>query len=106
MPRGGLMLGSGRTTRGDTLLDFEQTRIVVRGGRLVFAASPMGQPPAEFPGVAVSDSAVTFENPEHDFPQRVIYRRAGADVLVARVEGVRRGSVRGQDFRYERVACP
>jgi uncharacterized protein DUF6265 len=53
----------------------------------------------------VSDSAVTFENPSHDFPQRIIYRRRGADSLLARVEGMRGGQLRGSDYPYRRVAC-
>jgi hypothetical protein len=105
-PLGGIMLGSGRTVRGDTLVEFEQTRLLEREGRLVYAAAPSGQPPAEFTSVLVSDSAVTFENPAHDYPQRVRYRRAGTDSLLARVEGSRRGSVRGVDFAYSRTACP
>lgn len=105
-PRAGLMLGSGRTVRGDTLIEYEQTRIFERGGRLVYGANPSGQAPAEFESIALSDSAVTFENPAHDFPQRVSYRRRGADSLVGRVEGVRGGKLRGVDFPYARVACP
>jgi hypothetical protein len=105
-PRAGLMLGSGRTVRADTLVEFEQTRIFERGGRLVYGANPSGQAPAEFESIELSDSSVTFENPAHDFPQRVMYRRRGADSLIGRVEGSRGGKVRGVDFPYARVACP
>jgi hypothetical protein len=105
-PRGGLMLGVGRTVRGDSLVEYEQVRIFERGGRLVYGASPSGQAPAEFESTQLSDSAVTFENLGHDFPQRVMYRRPSADSLVARVEGMRRGQLRGIDFPYARVACP
>jgi hypothetical protein len=105
-PRGGLMLGAGRTLRGDTLVEYEQTRIFEQGGRLVYGANPSGQAPAEFESIELSDSSVTFENPTHDFPQRVIYRRHGADSLLGRVEGMRGGSLRGVDFPYARVACP
>jgi Domain of unknown function (DUF6265) len=105
-PRGGLMLGAGRTVRGDTLVEYEQTRIFERGGRLVFGANPSGQASAEFESIQLSDSAVTFENPAHDFPQRVMYRRRGADSLIARVEGMRNGKLRGVDFPYARADCP
>ena len=105
-PRGGLMLGLGRTVRGDSLIEFEQVRIFERGGRLVYGANPSGQTPAEFESIQVSDSAVTFENLGHDFPQRVMYRRPSADSLVGRVEGMGRGQLRGMDFPYARGACP
>jgi hypothetical protein len=45
-------------------------------------------------------------DPAHDFPQRVIYRRAGADSLVARVEGTTPNGMRAVGFPYARVACP
>jgi hypothetical protein len=51
------------------------------------------------------DGAITFSNPAHDFPQRIIYRRAGADSLHARIEGTRNGQPRGVDYAYVRVAC-
>ena len=105
-PRAGLMLGVSRTVAGDSLREYEQVALFERGGRLVYAATPSRQTPAEFESIAVSDSAVTFENLAHDFPQRVIYRRRGADSLFARVEGMRGGQLRGSDFAYRRVACP
>ena len=104
-PRGGLMLGAGRTVKGDSLVEFEQVRILERGGRLVYAAAPSGQTPAEFESIALTDSSVTFENAGHDFPQRVLYRRIGADSLVARVEGTRGGRLHGVDFPYQRTSC-
>jgi hypothetical protein len=105
-PRAGLMLGMSRTVVGDSLGEYELVALFERGGRLVYAAAPARQAPAEFESTAVSDSAVTFENPTHDFPQRIIYRRRGADSLLARVEGMRRGRLHGSDFPYGRVPCP
>jgi len=105
-PRGGTMLGMSRTVRGDTLVEYEQVRIFERGGKLVYAAHPSGQPPAEFVSVEVGDSVVVFENPKHDFPQRILYCRVGLDSLVARVEGTSRGRKRSVEFPYVHIACP
>jgi uncharacterized protein DUF6265 len=104
-PRGRMMLGSGHTTKADSTVEYEQTRILERGSTLVYAAHPSGQVPAEFVAEGVADTLVVFANPAHDFPQRVIYRRRGADSLIARVEGERGGRVRGFDFPYRRVPC-
>ena len=105
-PRGGMMLGMGRTTRSDSVVEFEHTRIYARGDTLVFAAAPSGQAPAEFRTVAPVGHEVRFENAAHDFPQRVIYRRGRGDSLFARVEGMRNGQLRGVDFAYARASCP
>jgi len=104
-PRGGLMLGAGRTVESDSLIEFEQVRILEREGRLVYAAAPSGQTPAEFTSIAVTDTSVTFENLTHDFPQRILYRRVSRDSLTARIEGMRGGTLRGVDFAYGRAAC-
>ena len=106
-PRAGMLLGVGRTTLGDSVVEHEFVRIYEAGDTLVYAAHPSGQVPAEFRAPPPrAGGVVTFENAAHDFPQRVIYRRAGPDSLVARVEGTRRGVVRGADFPYRRVPCP
>lgn len=106
VPRGGTMLGMSRTTRGDTLVEFEQLRIFERDGKLVYAAQPSRQALTEFTSTTVSDTLLVVENPSHDFPQRIHYRRAGADSLVARIEGTMGGQARGIDFPYVRAACP
>jgi hypothetical protein len=106
-PRGRTMLGVSRTVRDDSVLvEVEQLQILEPNGRAVFHAQPSGQAPADFEARYVSDTLVTFENPQHDFPKRIIYRRRGTDSLVARIEGAHNGRVRGIDFPYARVACP
>ena len=104
VPRAGMMLGTGHTTRGDSTLEWEQTRIVSRGTKLVYEARPSGQATAEFVATP-NDTLVAFENPEHDFPQRVIYRKRGTDSLIARIEGTMNGRARAIDFPYTRVSC-
>jgi hypothetical protein len=107
-PGAGLMLGIGRTTNaaGDTLVEFEQTRIEEKGGKLVFTAMPSGQATDSFTSIAVSDSSVTFENKAHDFPQRVGYTLRADGSLAAWIEGTQGGKLRHVDFPYSRVACP
>ncbi len=55
--------------------------------------------------VSLGDSVVSFENPEHDFPQRITYRRRSDGGVTARAESVT-GEPRGFDVPYRRVACP
>ena len=106
-PRGGQMLGMSRTVRGDTMVaEFEHLQILERNGHAVYHAEPSGQKPTDFEAAAVSDTMVVFANPAHDFPQRVIYRKRGADTLLARIEGKMNGQERGMDFPYVRTRCP
>ena len=105
-PRGGTMLGTGRTLRADTLVEYELVLIRERDGRLVYEAHPSGQPSAEFTAREVTDSSVLFENLGHDYPQRVGYRKLGADSLLAWIDGTVGGAARTVDFPYARARCP
>jgi hypothetical protein len=45
-----------------------------------------------------------FENPSHDFPQKIIYRVEGT-TLFARVEGNNKGKAMGFDFKMSKIKC-
>ncbi len=104
-PASGLMLGASRTIVGGAVREFEAVRLSVRDGRVVYTANPSGQALAEFTAAAVGDSGFTVENPAHDFPQRIIYKRRGADSLIARIEGNTPDGPRGVDYPMRRVRC-
>jgi hypothetical protein len=104
-PAGGLMLGASRTLSGGRLVEWEQIRLSVRDGQMIYTAAPSGQAVTEFTSIAVSDSGFTVENPQHDFPQRITYARRGTDSLVARIEGKTPRGERGVDYPMRRVAC-
>ena len=102
-PRDGLMLGMSRTTGGSKTPFFEFVRIEKRGDGIYYVAQPAGRsPPTEFRLVSSSATELVFENPRHDFPQRVRYRREGADAIVASIEGNDAGTARVERWTYRR----
>jgi hypothetical protein len=103
-PGGGSMIGMSRTVRGSETTAYEFVVITVQDGRLAYRAQPSGQAPATFLSTEVTDARVVFENPQHDFPQRVGYRREGTE-LAAWIEGVSSGRTRRVEFPYRRVPC-
>ena len=103
---GGMMLGMSHTVTDGKTSAFEFMRIVQdENGEIYFVANPSGQQEARFKLVRSGERDVTFENPEHDFPHRVIYRLEPDGSLVGRIEGVSKGRVRAVDFPLKRVAC-
>jgi hypothetical protein len=74
-------------------------------GNLVFTAWPEGQDTASFVMVNIADDEVVFENREHDFPQRIIYRLLPDFELLGRIEGVVDGKARSADFPMQRADC-
>jgi hypothetical protein len=105
-PRGGTLVGLARMTRGDQVLSFEFMTITQDQGTLVYSAQPSGRPPTHFRAIGVNAREVVFENPDHDFPHRIIYRHTPPNELFARIEGDRDGELRGMDFPLRRTACP
>jgi hypothetical protein len=103
---GGTLLGVGRSVRQGATVSHEFMQIrEAADGKVVFIAQPAGKAETVFTLMAGGATEASFENPEHDFPQRVIYRLEGAGRLRARIEGMRAGVPRAMDFAYTRVAC-
>lgn len=98
-----LMLGLSRYTRDGMARSFEFHTIsaIPTGSRLV--PHPNGRASVPFMEASRGPDHVTWENPQHDFPQRIAYRRIAGDSLVARIE-LLDGS-RAQEFRMGRVGC-
>jgi Domain of unknown function (DUF6265) len=99
-PAGGSMLGMSRTVRGARTTEFEFLQIREQGDKLVYIAKPSGQAEASFPSKSITDREVVFENPTHDFPQRIIYRKTPEGRIAARVEGTMNGQPRGFDLPF------
>lgn len=83
--RGGLMIGSGRDGKGDTVGQWEWMRIERSpDGSVTFYGSPKGAPAVGFKATEATPTSITFVNAGHDYPQRVHYV-ATADGLDAEI---------------------
>ncbi|MGB2960669.1 MAG: DUF6265 family protein [Bacteroidota bacterium] len=96
-PEGGMMLGVHRDVPPEGKTIFEFLRIGTDGGTIVYFASPGGRNPVPFPLKELSEQWVVFENPENEYPQRIIYLREGKQ-LHARIEGEREGKIQNQSW--------
>lgn len=84
IPRGGMMLGSGRAGTGDQVASWETMRIALAEPngegpvlRMAFVAAPGGTGWTAFGWSPADDEGVTFHNAANDYPQRVRYWREG-----------------------------
>lgn len=101
---GGVMLGVSRTMRGDKTVFFEFLRIEKRAdGATYYVAQPRGNPPTDFKLTSAEGGTVTFENPSHDFPQKIVYERVSDDTLRARISGPRNGKDASESWEFQRV---
>jgi hypothetical protein len=82
-----LLIGMTRYVRNGRVVDFEFTTVERTDSTFIMTPRPKGVKSDSFPLKDVSDGRATWENLEHDFPQRIIYRRGADGSLIARIEG-------------------
>ena len=104
VPRGGIMLGNGRSGTGGVLDSWEVMQIELVEtddpviDPLTFYGAPKGQNRTAFSWDRSSKApGITFVNAGHDYPQRIRYWRDGKD-LVAEVSLA--GGSKAQRWRY------
>lgn len=101
-----LMIGFSQSVKGTRSVAFEFLRIVNNGRGLMYVALPSdAEKPTAFAAKTLTANEVVFENPQHDFPQRIIYKQTKPDTLDARIEGKQGEKEMGMDFPMKRVKC-
>ena len=99
---GASMLGMSRTVAGDKTVEFEYLRIEQRADGIYYVAHPKARcPGTDFKLTRASATEAVFENPQHDFPKRIIYRKSGDDSLTASIDGGE--GTRAMSFPYKRI---
>jgi hypothetical protein len=99
---GGSMMGMSRTVAGDKMVEFEYLRIEQRSDGVYYVAHPKARcPGTDFKLTRASATEAVFENPQHDFPKRITYRKTGDDGLTASIDGGE-GS-KAMSFTFQRI---
>lgn len=101
-PAGGLILGLHRDLFSGGRSFFEFLRIEQRDDGIFYVAMPRARKGTDFRLTQLEDGRAVFENPGHDFPQKIIYSRDG-NTLSARIEGVENGEQRSSGWSWELV---
>jgi hypothetical protein len=103
-PAGGTMLGLSRTVANGRTVEYEF--IVLRedaNGDVAYVARPSRQAETAFKLVHLTEREAVFENPAHDFPQRIRYTLKDDGTLLAAIEGTKDGKTRRVEFPYRRA---
>ena len=101
-PVGGIMAGMTivYTAEPGAKTTLEAMSVEIRDGKFVFVARPEGQGETVFVLKEADNGYAVFENPAHDFPQRVIYWDKGTGAVGARIEGVVSGQTRAVEWTF------
>ena len=104
-PTDNLILGVSRYTKGSRVTDYEFSTIAREGDEIVLTPRPSGQQPAAFRLTRLDSTGAVWENPSHDFPTLIAYRRGAGDSLIARIEGPGRDGKRSMEWRMGTASC-
>jgi len=100
------MSGMSYVINGNDTIVFESIRLVQEQDGLYYIPVVKNQNdglPVRFAMKSISETQMVFENPQHDFPQVISYKKVSADSLVAEISGLRDGQERKQAFPMRRV---
>jgi hypothetical protein len=87
-PRGGTLMGFSWSGEGAAIDTYEYIRVQPgEDDEIIYLAQPNGGAGVGFYLVRAEGTTATFENPTHDFPQRIRYARDG-DTMVATISRI------------------
>lgn len=99
--------GKSYTVSGADTMLLETVRLYLRDGQIVYAPVTAGQNEQQevlFQLKTIQDGKrFVFENPSHDFPQRIVYDFKSADSLLAYIEGSVNAQPKRVDYPYKRI---
>lgn len=91
--------------QGDSI-PFESIQLIENENGLHYIVTGAGHPSdssVRFTASQVKDDFLQFENPQHDFPTRIGYRRITPDSIYAEISGVQAGREERQGFPLQRI---
>ena len=98
---GGSIMGVSRTIAGDKTVEFEYLRIEQRADAIYYVAHPKARcPGTDFKLTRATATEAVFENPQHDFPKRIIYRKTD-DGLTASIDAGE--GTKGMSFVFKKM---
>lgn len=73
--------GKGVTLKGNEIIFTENLELIVKGFDIFYVVTLASEKkPIYFKLTALNDNGFTCENPKHDFPTKITYRRSGNNV--------------------------
>ncbi len=100
---GNRMSGKGIGVANNDTVFSEEINLEQRGNDLFYTAnvSESGSP-VDFKFSGYKNDSAVFENPEHDFPQRIVYFHNG-DLLYACIDGKQDGEYNKVEFSFRKT---
>lgn len=91
--------------KNDTVFG-EKVELIQNGKDFIYEVSVAKQndeKPVVFKLTSSSENEMTFENPSHDYPNKIVYQKVGNDSLVATIFGSKDGKAKSEVFKMKKM---
>jgi hypothetical protein len=92
--------------KGKDTLHFEKIQMKQKGEALFYIATVKGQnndKPVTFIHNDTIEKQLVFENPKHDFPQKIVYSQITKDSIVIQISGIQQGKPSSERFSMKKT---
>jgi len=92
---------AGKDTVFSETVELEETK-----GKLTYTVTVPNQndeQPVSFEATSITGNQIIFKNPEHDFPNKIVYNKIGNDSLVAEIFGHKNGKPATEKFAMKKL---
>ncbi|WP_309641676.1 DUF6265 family protein [Flavobacterium sp.] len=96
-----LYVGGSYFIKEKDTLHSESIELTQKANTILYIPTVKGQnnnQPVPFQLTKQTPKQLVFENPKHDFPQKIIYNQITADSLVATISGMQQGKASSESF--------
>lgn len=91
--------------KGKDTLHFEKIQMKQKGEALFYIATVKGQnndKPVTFKHNDTIEKQLVFENPKHDFPQKIVYSQITKDSIIIQISGIQQGKSSSERFSMKK----
>jgi hypothetical protein len=91
--------------KGKDTLHFEKIQMKQKGEALFYIATIRGQnndKPVTFKHNDTITKQLVFENPKHDYPQKIIYSQITKDSIIIQISGIQQGKPSSERFSMKK----
>lgn len=90
----------------EDILHFETITLQQKGEELTYSAAVKGQnddKPVAFKLTTATEKQLVFENPKHDYPQKISYTQTTPNSLVAKISGIQQAKPTSEQFSMKKI---
>jgi len=101
-----VLIGKTYFIAGKDTLFSESNQVLERNKKLYYVPTLSDQNEGKAISFVLTNTVkneLVFENPMHDFPQKISYNRVGSDSLIAKISGIKNGKEAIKTFQMKKI---